>query len=132
MLSDRSNFAIAQKSDSIYSIGGLRSNSAIAEVEIFVPTLSQCNSVSPMRFSRSGAAAAVFMDNIFVFGGEASGRVIDTCEMYSPVKNLWISLPPMPTPRYNLTAAEVEGAIYLIGGIDGTGQSVSAMEMYIP
>ena len=132
MLSDRSDFAIAQKSDSIYSIGGLRSNSAIAAVEVFVPSLSQCNSVTPMRFSRSGAAAAVFMGNIFVFGGEASGRVIDTCEMYTPVQNLWISLPPMPTPRYNLAAAEVEGAIYLIGGIDGTGQSVSAVEMYIP
>lgn len=132
MLSDRSDFAVAQKGDSIYSIGGLRSNSAIAGVEVFVPSLSQCSSISPMRFSRSGAAAAVYKGDIFVFGGEASGRVIDTCEMYSPEKNEWTSLSPMPTPRYNLAAAEVDGAIYLIGGIDGAGQSVSAMEMYIP
>ena len=132
MLSDRSDFAIAQKNDSIYSIGGQRSNSAIAAVEVFIPSLSQCDSVTPMRFSRSGAAAAVFMGNIFVFGGQGNGRVIDTCEMYSHVTNLWTSLPPMPTPRYNLAAAEVDGAIYLIGGIDGTGQSVSAMEMYVP
>lgn len=134
MPTPRFGISIAEVDGKLFVIGGSKSNSRLATVEVYNPTTDSWAPRAAMPTARKNSAAAVVNGIIYVFGGTriAAGGMIKTTEAYDPATDTWTTKKDMPTARGGLAAVPVNGKIYVIGGYGVNNANVATVEVYDP
>jgi glucose/arabinose dehydrogenase/N-acetylneuraminic acid mutarotase len=79
-------------------------------------------------------AATALNGKLYVFGGSTSpfAGAVSNAAAFDPAMATWQALPPLRTARGGATAQAINGKIYVAGGMDGSGASLSSLEIYDP
>jgi hypothetical protein len=137
----RDEFGIAGGSDGrIYVAGGIGATTTtgeLATLEIYDPAHNSWSAGAPMPSARYELELNAGHDGkLYAIGGAPvplDATRLGTVDAYDPSTNAWTPRTAMPTPRGAFVAAVgPTGLIYAMGGHDGSGLSVSAVEIYDP
>jgi glucose/arabinose dehydrogenase/N-acetylneuraminic acid mutarotase len=79
-------------------------------------------------------AVAALNGKLYVFGGSTSpfSGATASAAVFDPGAGGWTMLPAMGTARGGPTAQAINGKLYVAGGMDGSGASVSVLEIFDP
>lgn len=118
----RGGLAAAYLDDSIYAMGGRRSdNQVVNTVDRFFPSENRWEPAAAMKWERERFAAVTYDDELFVFGGNTtSGEVLNSVEVLS------MSVVPSVSNDLLVTDEDVEMSInVLINDSDPEGGELS-------
>ncbi len=120
----RSNAAIVNYRNQIFSIGGEGSSGISATTQSFDTRTNQWTQHTPKPQAIKNAQAILHDGKIFVFGGETKDGVPCSCmEVYDPIEDTWIKKKNASIALSRYAATVLDGKIYFFGGWDGQRQS---------
>lgn len=118
--------------DRLYAIGGARSGTALATLEVYDFRRRRWSTGRAMPTAREHLAAAVRGRALYVLAGRAAGQGnFDVVERYTPATRRWRTLAPMRRPRGGIAAATVADQVVVAGGEEDRG-TIAEVEAYDP
>ncbi|XP_055354127.1 influenza virus NS1A-binding protein-like [Paramacrobiotus metropolitanus] len=137
MQTARSGHGVAVLNNSIYALGGSRSNSmgryeSTDTVERYDPLTNTWTSVAPLQVPLSCFASVAYNGQLYIFGGgTGNDQTTRFVFRYDPLADQWRKLTNMPTARRRCSACVgPSGLIYVIGGISAQGEDLACVEAY--
>jgi N-acetylneuraminic acid mutarotase len=143
MPTGRTGLGAAHVGDFIYAIGGRTETDGpctggpLATAERYSIATNTWATVAPLPTARSDIGAVAYNGKIYVFGGCTGASegdsfpVSSTVYIYDPGTNTWSTGASMPTARAGFYGvAVINGNIYVMGGLDSSGDTSSANEVY--
>lgn len=117
MLFTKSNFALCEMNNKIYSFGGITADQDQLDiVEFYDIAQNKWHYLGKMPTAFVAGSVVKHKDSFYIMGGRIGVGRFNKCWQFKPDTSEWIEINKMKTGRFNFGACTLNDQIYVFGG----------------